>query len=142
MHAIILFAHGSRDPLWHEPINDVSRRITALSPETIVRCAFLELTHPDLPTVVDELIGEGSTHIRVVPMFLGVGRHAREDLPALIEAAKNKHPNIDITCQPAVCEQIALLDLLAQIALKNPNDVDNLDNAWTGLTTSGSPRKG
>jgi sirohydrochlorin cobaltochelatase len=51
-------------------------------------------------------------------MFLGVGRHAREDLPELIRALKAAHPTVDITCQPAVGEQAKLLDLLADIALE------------------------
>jgi sirohydrochlorin cobaltochelatase len=117
MHAIILFAHGSRDPLWHKPIQSVAERITRRSPQTVVRCAYLELTEPDLPHVASALVAEGATSLCVVPMFLGVGRHAREDLPELISALKIGHPSVDITCQPAVGEQSKLLDLLAEIAL-------------------------
>jgi sirohydrochlorin cobaltochelatase len=120
MHAIILFAHGSRDPLWHKPIQAVAERITQRSPNTVVRCAYLELTEPDLPHVASALVAEGATSLCVVPMFLGVGRHAREDLPALITQLKTTHPSVDISCQPAVGEQAALLDLLAQIALGLP----------------------
>ncbi|WP_353131796.1 CbiX/SirB N-terminal domain-containing protein [Limnohabitans sp.] len=117
MHAIILFAHGSRDPLWHKPIQAVAERIVQRSPTTVVRCAYLELTEPDLPHVANALVAEGATSLSVVPMFLGVGRHAREDLPELIRALKVDHPAIDINCQPAVGEQSKLLDLLADIAL-------------------------
>jgi sirohydrochlorin cobaltochelatase len=117
MHAIILFAHGSRDPLWHKPIQAVAERIIARSPNTIVRCAYLELTEPDLPHVAERLVAEGATSLSVVPMFLGVGRHAREDLPELISTLRLNHPCVDITCQPAVGEQGKLLDLLAEIAL-------------------------
>jgi sirohydrochlorin cobaltochelatase len=122
MHAIILFAHGSRDPLWHKPIQAVAERITQRSPDTVVRCAYLELTEPDLPHVAKTLVAEGATHLCVVPMFLGVGRHAREDLPELIHALKAEHPSIDIRCQPAVGEQSSLLDLLADIALGRANN--------------------
>ena len=121
MHAIILFAHGSRDPLWHKPIQAVAERITQRSPSTVVRCAYLELTEPDLPHVANELVQQGANSLGVVPMFLGVGRHAREDLPELIQALKASHPRITISCQPAVGEQAALLDLLAEIALGNAN---------------------
>ena len=121
MHAIILFAHGSRDPLWHKPIQAVAQRITQRSPGTVVRCAYLELTEPDLPHVVSSLVAEGATSLCVVPMFLGVGRHAREDLPQLITTLKTTHPTVDITCQPAVGEQTALVDLLADIALGRTN---------------------
>ena len=117
MHAIILFAHGSRDPLWHKPIQSVAERIVQRSPQTVVRCAYLELTEPDLPHVAGALVAEGATSLCVVPMFLGVGRHAREDLPELISALKIDHPKVVITCQPAVGEQSQLLDLLADIAL-------------------------
>ena len=122
MHAIILFAHGSRDPLWHKPIQAVAERITQRSPKTVVRCAYLELTEPDLPHVADALVAEVANSLCVVPMFLGVGRHAREDLPELITALKASHPTVDISCQPAVGEQHALLDLLADIALGQANN--------------------
>jgi sirohydrochlorin cobaltochelatase len=121
MHAIILFAHGSRDPLWHKPIQAVAQRIAQRVAQdgasTVVRCAYLELTVPDLPTVADQLVAEGATSLDVVPMFLGVGRHAREDLPALMQALRAANPSVDISCQPAVGEREALLDLLADIAL-------------------------
>ncbi len=123
MHAIILFAHGSRDPLWHKPIQAVAERIAQRSPSTVVRCAYLELTEPDLPHVAHALVAEGATRLCVVPMFLGVGRHAREDLPKLITALQAAHPTVDISCQPAVGEQNSLLDLLADIALGQVNNV-------------------
>ncbi len=118
MHAIILFAHGSRDPLWHKPIQAVAARIARRAPETPVRCAYLELTEPDLPHVANDLVTQGATSLCIVPMFLGVGRHAREDLPALIQTLKTQHPHVSIACQPAVGEQERLIELLADIALK------------------------
>jgi sirohydrochlorin cobaltochelatase len=120
MHAIVLFAHGSRDPLWHKPIQAVAERIARRSPDILVRCAYLELTEPGLPHVAQALVTEGATSLCVVPMFLGVGRHAREDLPQLISALKTQYPAIAIDCQPAVGEQNRLLDLLADIALSQP----------------------
>jgi sirohydrochlorin cobaltochelatase len=118
MHAIILFAHGSRDPLWHKPIQAVAQRITERDKEALVRCAYLELTEPDLLHVANELAAAGAKSMCVVPLFLGVGKHAREDLPVLIAQVKAAHPTIAVTCQRAVGEQENLLDLLADIALK------------------------
>ena len=118
MHAIILFAHGSRDPLWHRPIQAIEQRIIQRAPGTQVRCAYLELTEPDLPTVAKTLIQEGATRLCVVPMFLGVGRHAREDLPKMIDLLQHEYPSVNITCQPTIGEQPRLLDLLAELALQ------------------------
>jgi sirohydrochlorin cobaltochelatase len=48
-----------------------------------VRCAYLELTAPDLPAVA-RLMAAGATGHAWCRMFLGTGKHAREDLPALV----------------------------------------------------------
>lgn len=119
MYAIILFAHGSRDPLWHQPIQAVAQRIQTRDAKVLVACAYLELTQPDLPQAAQQLIDQGATKLCIVPMFLGVGKHAREDLPVLVEALRRAHPAVEINCQSAVGEQAALLDLLADLALSH-----------------------
>lgn len=115
--AIILFGHGSRDALWHLPIQAVAERIRITSPGTTVTCAYLELTEPSLGDAAATLIKIGVSDITILPMFLGVGRHAREDLPALIAELKQNHPSTVFQVQPAVGENPAVLDLLAEIAL-------------------------
>jgi sirohydrochlorin cobaltochelatase len=117
--AIILFGHGSRDALWHLPIQAVAERIRVTSPSTTVTCAYLELTEPSLPDAAASLITTGVSYITILPMFLGVGRHAREDLPALIAELKQNHPGTTFLVQPAVGENPAVLDLLADIALSS-----------------------
>jgi sirohydrochlorin cobaltochelatase len=118
-NAIILFGHGSRDALWHLPIQAVAERIRTASPKTTVSCAYLELTEPSLGDAAATLIRTGVSDITILPMFLGVGRHAREDLPALIAELKQNHPKTAFKVQPAVGENPAVLDLLAQIALSS-----------------------
>jgi sirohydrochlorin cobaltochelatase len=117
--AIILFGHGSRDALWHLPIQAVAERIRVTSPSMTVTCAYLELTEPSLPDAAASLISAGVSDITILPMFLGVGRHAREDLPAIITELKQNNPNTTFHVQPAVGENPAVLDLLAQIALSS-----------------------
>lgn len=115
--AIILFGHGSRDPLWRLPIDAVAQRIRTEQPDLPVRCAFLELEVPDLASAANDLAGAGASHVTVVPMFLGTGRHAREDLPLLMEQVRRDHPAIDFVLQTAVGEDPRVLDLLAKIAM-------------------------
>ena len=118
---IVLFAHGSRDPLWHKPMEAVAAHIAALSAETQVVCAFLELSTPDLATATQTLLDTGVQTITIVPMFLGVGRHAREDLPLLVDQLRQQYPRVQFTLKPAVGEDPRLIQLLAQIALNTPN---------------------
>ena len=118
-HGIILFAHGSRDPLWRAPMEAVAARVAARDPSVLVACAYLEITAPDLSSAARTLIEQGAGAITVVPLFLGVGKHARSDLPALMDELRQAHPGMTWTLQPAVGENPALLDLLASIALSS-----------------------
>jgi sirohydrochlorin cobaltochelatase len=117
MQAIVLFAHGSRDPLWHRPIQTLADRIRARAPDVQVRCAYLELTPPDLPTCVTELCAQGCTALRLLPMFLGIGKHAREDLPELLRSIRHQHPTLNLEVLPAVGEHPALIELMGDLAL-------------------------
>jgi sirohydrochlorin cobaltochelatase len=112
--ARILFAHGSRDPLWKAPIEAVARRVADLSPEAPVVCAYLELMEPDLPGCVETLLQQGHTDLEIVPMFFGVGRHLREDLPGIVQEIRGRHPEATITLQPAIGEDPDVIDLLAR----------------------------
>ena len=116
MTAIILFAHGSRDPAWQIPMLAVAERTRAHLPETWVTCAYLELTEPKLTQAVAQAVALGHFHIRVLPMFLGVGKHLREDLPGLMAQLRLDHPNVMFDFQPAVGEQSVVLEALAQAA--------------------------
>ena len=116
-HGTILFAHGSRDPLWRLPIEAVARQVQHIAPQAQVRCAYLELMAPDLPTSVAELATQGVTSVTVVPMFLGVGRHAREDLPLIMADLTIKHPHIAFELKPAIGEDTQMIELMARIAL-------------------------
>lgn len=117
---LILFAHGSRDPQWRAPMEAVAARATALQPEVLTRCAYLELMAPDLPACVEDMAAQGVSDLTIVPMFLGVGRHAREDLPALLAQLQARHPQLRFELRPAIGEDARVVDMLARLALAQP----------------------
>jgi len=116
---VVLLAHGSRDERWREPIEAVAARVTALDPQARVACAYMELAAPDLRTAAAALIASGAKVVRVVPLFLGMGKHAREDLPLQVEALRQAWPQVDFQLAAIVGEEPELVDLLARIASKS-----------------------
>ena len=125
--AIILFGHGSRDAQWRGPIEAVAAQIQARHPGLPVRCAYLELCAPDLPSVASEMIAShaqpasasginDAITVRIVPMFLGMGKHAREDLPELVTALRQRHPQARFEVTPAVGEDPRATALFADLA--------------------------
>lgn len=114
---IILFAHGSRDTLWRAPIEAVASTMRERQPGTLVRCAYLELCEPTLPDAANDFAAAGCQHLRIFPLFLGVGKHAREDLPLLVAQIRASHPHISVELMATAGESPALVALMADLAL-------------------------
>jgi sirohydrochlorin cobaltochelatase len=114
---IILFAHGSRDALWRTPIEAVATTMRERQPGILVRCAYLELCAPTLPEAANDLVTAGCRHLRIFPLFLGVGKHAREDLPVLVRQIRSEHPEVSVELMATAGESTALIALMADLAL-------------------------
>ena len=112
----ILFAHGSRDPQWREPFEDILKKMQTLS-TVPTSLAFLECMTPTLEQAIDDMVGAGVKQITVVPVFLAVGSHVRKDLPILLEAARLKHPDLRLQASAAIGEQPAIQEAIAAFAL-------------------------
>ena len=116
---VILFAHGSRDPLWHLPMQAVAARMAAVSPGTPVLCAYLEHSKPDLEEAMRQMVQTGVCRVSILPLFMGVGKHVREDLPVLMSSLSAQHPTIQLTLLPAIGDDARFVALAADIALKD-----------------------
>lgn len=92
-------------------------RMRELAPTLHVRCAYLESCTPDLPSCAAELVSLGVSSIAVAPLFFGVGKHLREDLPRLLSALQSEHPGIEFDLRKSIGEETRLIDLLAQLAV-------------------------
>lgn len=112
--AIVLFGHGARDERWKEPFIKIKELIQQQYPSQIVELAFLELMHPNLETAISDLVDNGFLEIKVVPVFLGQGGHIRRDFPALLEECQKKYPQINLSTQPAVGEDLGVLQAIAK----------------------------
>jgi sirohydrochlorin cobaltochelatase len=95
----------------------LAQRIRQASPGLEVQTAFLEWAEPDLPLAVASLLAQGHRRIRLLPLFFGMGKHAREDLPLLVDGLRERHPQLQLDVLPSAGEQEMVLDLLTRLAL-------------------------
>ena len=107
--AVLLFAHGARDPAWAAPFHALRDALLRAQPERRVEIAYLELMSPSLPDMVAQLAGQGYVEIVVVPVFLGRGGHLRRDCPVLMEQAQALAPRVSLRATPAVGELPAVI---------------------------------
>jgi sirohydrochlorin cobaltochelatase len=115
--ALILFAHGARDPRWAEPFEAIAASLRKRAPDLAVRLAYLELMAPDLPAAADALVAEGATRIDILPLFLGTGGHVRRDLPPLVQGIGERHPGVDVRLHAAAGEAAPIQAALTDHAL-------------------------
>jgi sirohydrochlorin cobaltochelatase len=113
MNGVVLFAHGSRDPQWAAPFREIEKRVAAASPQSAVTLAFLETMSPTLPQAVDALVARGCDRITVAPLFMAQGAHLKRDLAALADAARTRHPQVNLETLPAAGEAPGVMDAIA-----------------------------
>lgn len=118
MRAILLLAHGSRDPAWKAPFERLRERIVARAPTTPVENAYLEHTAPDVIEAARRLVTRGATAIEVVPLFLGPGGHVRSDLPRLAADIRSAQGGIEVTIAAPIGEADRVIEAIADYCLQ------------------------
>src|SRR4030065_927482 len=92
----------------------------------LVKAAFMEFGKPDIQTGVKQCIDDGVERIIFMPYFLYMGAHVSKDLPAEMEEAKKKYPNVKMRMTDPLGED----PKLAEIAVKR------ISKAVTGQQSS------
>ena len=116
--ALILFAHGARDPQWAEPFEAIRDRIRTRRPELPVTLAFLEIMSPSLEEAIDALVAQGASAITVFPVFMAQGGHLKQDVPRLLETVRAKRPGLPISLETAIGDVPELRDAIAEWILQ------------------------
>jgi sirohydrochlorin cobaltochelatase len=93
--ALVLVAHGSPDPDWRRPLEQLHAMLTAqLGP----RVGLAYLAHaPSVAEVISTLADAGHTRVIVVAALLSPGgRHVKQDIPEAVALARELRPEIEI----------------------------------------------
>jgi sirohydrochlorin ferrochelatase len=118
--AILLIDHGSRRAEANALLENVADQVRRRAPESIIEVAHMEIAEPDIDEGIETCVEKGATHIIVHPFFLGPGRHTSEDIPAQVERAGQRHPNVRIRISEPLGNHAALVDVI----LDRVSDVD------------------
>lgn len=116
--ALILFAHGARDPEWANPMRRVQAAICQRVSEMPVELAFLEFLTPSLPEAAAKLVTQGCDKIVVMPMFIARGGHLKNDLPGIIEMLRSTYPEVEFSLGGAIGEDETVIQAMALATLK------------------------
>jgi sirohydrochlorin ferrochelatase len=93
--AILLMAHGSRIAEANDAVREIAALVKKMTDYEIVEVSFREQHKPDIQQGVDACVAQGAERIMLVPYFLYMGAHVREDLPEEMAKAKERHPGVE-----------------------------------------------
>ncbi len=116
--ALILFAHGARDPAWAAPLRQVEASVRSMAGGLYVALAFMDFIAPNLLDTVNAAIAQGAQRIRIVPLFIAHGGHLQNDLPNLIADLEAQWPAIEFKLARAIGEEESVIAAMAAAALK------------------------
>jgi len=116
--ALILFAHGARDPEWANPMRRVQVAIRQRLTSVPVELAFLEFMAPNLPDCAAGLIAQGAERIVVIPLFVARGGHLKKETPEMIRLLQEKYPKVAFSLGNAIGEHELVVQAMATAALE------------------------
>ena len=121
MRAILLIDHGSRLAEANATLEQVAELVREeAGGAVIVRAAHMELAEPTIAQAFAACVEDGATTVIALPYMLAPGRHAREDIPHLVEAAARAHPGVAWR----VTEPLGVHPLLARVVLDRAGEAE------------------
>ena len=117
--AIILFAHGARDPEWAAPFAIIQQQLQAARPDVQVALAFQDFMTPKLEAAVAQCAVQGAKRLVLVPLFMAQGGHLKQDLPVLVAKIREQHPQLALQVLPAIGDAPEILRAISDWVLRS-----------------------
>ncbi len=113
--ALILMPHGSKNPEWTalfcQLLDDLRKEMGA----DAVYLAFMEIASPGLMDAAGELMKTPVRKARVLPLFMAMGTHFREDIPVQIAAVRAAFPELELELLEPIGRNPRFFDLMREV---------------------------
>ena len=120
--ASILLAHGSSDPNWLAPFDQLVLQIRDQLHQERVELAYMELAQPSMEHSIQQLAEQGFQVIDVLPLFFAAGRHLRKDVPAMLERQQQQLQgqgyDITLTLHPPIGLEPEMASAISQVVVR------------------------
>lgn len=114
MEALLLIDHGSRRASANEVLGRIAELVRqSVGDETFVTHAHMELAEPTVAEGFAACVRAGASSVVAVPYFLFPGRHAAEDIPAMVGEAAAEHGDLPFR----VAEPLGVHEAMVRVVL-------------------------
>ena len=92
--ALLVMVHGSPRPQSNGAMFEVVEMVRARGVFDFVTVGFMECNEPTIPEAATQCALSGAQKVVAVPYFLHSGSHVADDLPTLLEEARENYPEV------------------------------------------------
>ncbi len=117
--AVLIISHGSRSPKTKQEVQALIERLRELRRDVTFELGFLELEEPSIPRGIDLCVENGANEVAVILNFLNSGRHVDEDIPAIIDECRRRHPQVCIHVSEPVGQHPRMVELFNDLIETN-----------------------
>ena len=125
IEAVILMGHGSRVPGAGEGMEKVAQWLKEKRPEAIIETCYMSELGPHFPEILEKCVRNGANKIIVMPYFLHLGIHLREDIPAMMGTEAKKYPGLTLILGRHLGFDESLADLVGK-RLDESRELDDI----------------
>jgi sirohydrochlorin ferrochelatase len=112
--ALLLIAHGSREPAANDDLRRLADELRATGHFSAVVASFLELAEPDIDAGATACITAGADRVILVPYFLSAGVHMNRDLTAARDRLAGQYPQVDFRLAETLGPHPLLTEIVVQ----------------------------
>ncbi len=110
--AILLIAHGSREPEANADLVHLATEIRNRDGCSTAVASFLELAQPDILEGARQCVAAGARRVVMLPYFLSAGRHVRRDLTAARDQLAAMFPRVDFLLAEPIGRHPAMKEVM------------------------------
>lgn len=128
MRAILLVGHGSRDPEGNEQVKRMIEELsTKLDPGLLIETCYLEFAKPTIEQGIQTCVEKGASSVFVIPLMLLAAGHSKIHIPAAIDEARERYPQIQFTYGRPFGIHEETLEICKDRLVEVGENVDNAD---------------
>ncbi|MGW7061152.1 sirohydrochlorin chelatase [Streptomyces sp. NPDC054904] len=138
--ALLVIAHGSRDPRHAATVHALVGRARELRPGLRVETSFLDFNGPTVSQALASLYLSGVREVVALPLLLTRAFHAKADIPAVLAEATTRLPGLSVRVADVLGPSPLLVAALERRLAEAGLGLTPADRATTGvvLASAGS----
>ncbi|MCL2046068.1 MAG: CbiX/SirB N-terminal domain-containing protein [Oscillospiraceae bacterium] len=119
MKGVLVIAHGSRATETEAVLDAIVEMVRENLPDRMIECAFMGNSDRTAEKAVAALAENNVSEIKIIPYFLFMGIHLKEDIPEMVAELVKDYPEIEISMTDSLGADRRLAEIVIDKIVEN-----------------------